>query len=136
MQEFNVSDEHAGKRLDVFLSSQFPNFTRSTISKLVDDDFYTFIPRDKRVETNLCKMLYFNFDNIMPAQNFLNYLKTNFARFCLSIYKLNMNLHRGELKSVPWLDFTQEWTDEKLYKYFLLTKEEIDFIEKNIPKYY
>jgi site-specific DNA-methyltransferase (adenine-specific) len=37
---------------------------------------------------------------------------------------------------IPLLDFTQEWTDEKLYKEFNLTEEEIKFIEKNIPKYY
>jgi dTDP-glucose pyrophosphorylase len=43
---------------------------------------------------------------------------------------------RGELEIIPWLDFTQEWTDEKLYKEFNLTEEEIKFIEKHIPKYY
>jgi hypothetical protein len=34
------------------------------------------------------------------------------------------------------MDFTQEWSDKKLYKYFDLTPTEIDFIEKVIPKYY
>ena len=33
------------------------------------------------------------------------------------------------LTFVPMQDFTQEWTDEKLYKKYGLTQEEIDFIE-------
>ncbi len=47
-----------------------------------------------------------------------------------------MNVNRGELKAVPWLDFKQEWDDKKLYHYFNLSKKEIEFIEKNIPNYY
>jgi hypothetical protein len=37
---------------------------------------------------------------------------------------------------IPWLDFSREWTDEDLIKEFELTKEEVDFINKHIPKYY
>ena len=55
---------------------------------------------------------------------------------CLSIYKINSETANGELEAVPWLDFTQEWTDEKLYKHFNLTQDEINFIEENIPDYY
>ena len=50
--------------------------------------------------------------------NFLKFLKTNFVRFCLSINKNNSQLECGEMSLIPWLDFTQEWTDEKLYKHF------------------
>jgi hypothetical protein len=54
----------------------------------------------------------------------------------MTIYKNNQNQHRGELALIPWLDFSKEWTDEKLYKHFNISEEEIIFIEKNIPKYY
>lgn len=37
---------------------------------------------------------------------------------------------------IPWLDFSKEWNDEKLYKYFNLSEDEIKFIEKIIPNYY
>jgi hypothetical protein len=38
---------------------------------------------------------------------------------------------------IPWLDFSQRiGTDDKLYKEFDLTEEEVKFIEKHIPKYY
>ena len=33
---------------------------------------------------------------------------------------------------VPIQDFTQEWSDEKLYKKYCLTKDEIEFIESMI----
>jgi hypothetical protein len=42
----------------------------------------------------------------------------------------------GELKAVPYMDFSQEWTDEKLYKYFKLSKEEVQFIESYIGDWY
>jgi hypothetical protein len=108
-------------------------------SKMVMDDFYTFIQKkdeSKHIGEKTDYKLKFGFDTLAEAENFLNYLKSNFARFSVSIYKTSQTFHGGELEVVPWLDFTQEWTDEKLYKYFDLTEEEIKFIEKNIPKYY
>jgi len=104
--------------------------------KIFNDDFFTFIPKDKKIDTKPTHTIYFSFETIESSKIFLNYLKTNFARFSLSIYKINTQQDEGELKSVPWLDFSQEWTDEKLYKYLNLTPEEIKFIETNIPKYY
>jgi len=104
--------------------------------KIFDDDFYTFIPRDKTVDKKVTHDIYFTFNTEKEANNFIAYLKTKFARFALSIYKINSQLIKGELAAVPWLDFSENWTDEKLYKYFNLSKEEIDFIEDNIPNYY
>jgi len=45
-------------------------------------------------------------------------------------------LECGEMELIPWLDFSVEWTDEKLYKEFNLTEKEIEFINKHIVKYY
>jgi hypothetical protein len=104
-------------------------------TQMVADSFTTIISRKFVIERSP-KQQPFTFSTEEYANNFLLYLKTNFARFCMSIYKNNQNQHRGELSIIPWLDFTQEWTDEKLYKEFDLTEEEIKFIEKNIPKYY
>ena len=104
--------------------------------KLYKDDFYTIVTKDDIPTTEHTKHLWFGFKNENEATNFLQYLKTNFVRFCLSIYKNNSQVCRGELEIVPYLDFTQEWTDEKLYKEFNLTQEEINFINTHIPKYY
>ena len=105
-------------------------------NKIFSDDFYTFVPRDRKVDTERSDMLYFCFDDEVNAENFLGYIKGKFARFALSIYKINMALHRGELKAIPWLDFNEGWNNEKLYKHFELSEDEIEFIEENIPNYY
>jgi len=99
------------------------------------EGFYTMVTKDLDVSLQ-GKQQPVSFNTINEANNFLKYIKTNFVRFCLSVYKNNGNLHRGELALIPFLDFTQEWTDEKLYEHFNLTQEEIAFIEKVIPKYY
>lgn len=105
-------------------------------NRMFEDDFYTFIPKGKGVDNQPTHAIYFSFKSKNEAENFIKYLKTNFARFSLSIYKMNTNSNRGELKAVPWLDFSQEWTDEKLFKHFKLTPEQSNFINNNIPKYY
>ena len=112
------------------------NVNKKSDSIMIQDDFYTFIPKDTKISNENKKHMFFSFDSNEKAENFLNYLKTDFARFCLSIFKSNSQLDRGELEIIPYLDFSQEWSDEKLYKDFDLTEQEIKFIENNIPKYY
>jgi hypothetical protein len=113
---------------------------RGNVDKInmVSKDFYTFVPKDLGVVKKNSKHAYYEFDTKKEANNFLNFLKTDFARFSLSIYKYKSHLSGtgGELKSVPYLNYNEEWTDKKLYKYFKLTKKEIKFIESVIPKYY
>ena len=104
-------------------------------TNMLKNDFYTMVTRDSKV-TSEKKQQFFCFDDEISANNFLLYLKTNFARFCFSIYKNNQNLHRGELKIIPWLDFSKKWTDEDLIREFNLTNDEVEFINKKIPKYY
>jgi hypothetical protein len=109
----------------------------SSKTKITADDFYTFLARDYQLqkEKSNLRQNCFGFQTEQEAQNFINYLKTNFARRALSLYKINSQLSTGELKAVPWLDFSQEWSDEKLAKEFELTQEEIDFVNE-IPQYY
>ena len=79
---------------------------------------------------------FLGFETIELAKNGFEYLKTKFARFCLSLYKMNQHLDRGELKIVPYMDFSQEWTDEKLFDYFELTQDEKQFINTYIQNWY
>lgn len=112
---------------------------RGNVSKngnLTKNDFYTMITRDEKVSTTKNKHLYFGFETENEAKNFITYIKSKFTRFCLSIYKNNSQLCRGELDIIPWLDFRQEWTDEKLRKEFNITDKEWEFIESVIPDYY
>jgi len=106
---------------------------------MLKNDFYTIVTKDLKVSQEKRKQrekTQASFKNEIEANNFLDYIKTTFCRFCLSILKNNQNTYCGEMEMIPWLDFTQEWTDDKLFRYFDLTIEEIEFINKNIVKYY
>lgn len=73
-----------------------------------------------------------NFANKEEAYNALRYLKTKFARFLLLQGVSSINLSKDKFLFVPVQDFTQEWTDAKLYEKYGLTTEEINFIESMI----
>lgn len=47
-------------------------------------------------------------------------------------YLSGINLTKDRYCFVPTQDFTQEWTDNKLYEKYSLTAEEIEFIESMI----
>ena len=66
------------------------------------------------------------------CENIISYIKTRFFRYLVSIKKKTQNGPRGVYQFVPLQDFNEEWTDEKLYKKYGLTQEEIDFIESMI----
>ncbi len=131
-------DNHRKEKIKNFVINiaEIRGHTSRDPNKIFENDFYTLLPEDRKIETKKTHPIYFSFEEEYQAKNFLNYLKTNFVRFCLSIYKINTQLIKGEIAAIPWLDFSKEWTDEKLYIYFNLSKDEIEFIEKNIPGYY
>jgi hypothetical protein len=103
--------------------------------KIHKDDFFTFISSENQVCSgrNPKYNIWFEFETREEAENFLRYIKTDFARMCLALVKRDQNLKLGTL---PWIDFTQEWTDKKLYKHFGITKKEQEFIKEIIPPYY
>ena len=107
-------------------------------SLMPKDNFYTFLDKKAVVEEkeNPKYDLWFKFQTEEEGKNFISFLKTDFARFSLAMYKFAQSLNNGELRFVPTLDFTQEWTDEKLYKHFEITKKEQAFIKEIIPPYY
>jgi hypothetical protein len=79
---------------------------------------------------------YFSFKTEIEAKNCDLYLFTKFAIFLRRLNEIGRMCNSPVFRFIPLLDFTQEWSDEKLYEYFQLTQDEIAFIEKNIPKYY
>jgi len=70
------------------------------------------------------------------AENVYTYCTTKFTQFALSLLKFTTNNHRGELKSIPVVDFADVWTDKKLFDLFELTQDEIDFINEFIGDFY
>jgi len=73
-----------------------------------------------------------SFDNELCTNNLANYLKTRFCRFLVSTILLTQNITKGKFAFVPLQDFSESWTDEKLYAKYGLTEEEIAFIESMI----
>ena len=78
----------------------------------------------------------FGFITDTEIDNFLAYVNTDFARFCLALLKAGKNAAVGEMELIPWLDFTQAWDDEKLFKHFDVNKDTQDYIRKFLPDYY
>ncbi|MBL8005325.1 MAG: Eco57I restriction-modification methylase domain-containing protein [Candidatus Kapabacteria bacterium] len=72
------------------------------------------------------------FQNKEEAFNLANYLKTKFCRFLVGTILLTQHISKDKFQFVPMQDFTEEWTDEKLYKKYGLTEEEIAYIESII----
>ena len=96
-------------------------------------DFYEFTsPRldiAKSTKTS-CGHRTVNFETEEESINFFNSLQTKFYMFINRCIKRDMH--------VPWWyapylgDYTRQWTDADLYKYFNLTPEEITIIEDEI----
>lgn len=87
--------------------------------------------------------LYFAFNTEKELNNFINYIKTDFVRVCLMLTKTNANLHRGELKYIPWLDFSDavfskspKEIDDYLFKKYNISNDIRKHIEEILPDYY
>jgi len=111
--------------------------------RFVNDDFYTLVVRDSpKVNHGIRKALSdrggpaFGFKTSRERDNFLSYLCTDFARFCLSLLKNKLDVDCGEMTVIPWLDFTQTWDDEKLFAHFGINQETQDYIRSFLPDYY
>lgn len=71
-------------------------------------------------------------DSKAEALNLKAYLETRFARFLVLQAVSSIHLSREKFIFLPLQDFTKSWSDEKLYKKYNLTKEEIAFIESMV----
>ena len=72
------------------------------------------------------------FSSEKEALNCLKYIKTKFFRALLFYNRHSLNISRESFDLIPMQDFKEEWDDEKLYKKYNLTDQEIEFIENNI----
>lgn len=72
------------------------------------------------------------YDNELESINLQKYLSTRFVRFLLAQSISGMDISRDKFRFVPTQDFTQEWTDKKLYIKYNISPEEIEFIETMI----
>lgn len=72
------------------------------------------------------------FDNKKQAENMALFLRSKFCRFLVSTVLMTQNIAKDAFRFVPIQDVNKTWTDEKLYKTFRLTKEEINFIDSMV----
>ena len=72
------------------------------------------------------------FESKSLVDNVLRYINTKFFHFLVSLVKNTQEARRTVYQFVPTQDFRQSWTDEKLYRKYGLTKDEIAFIESKI----
>ncbi|MFN4006461.1 MAG: Eco57I restriction-modification methylase domain-containing protein [Chitinophagaceae bacterium] len=66
------------------------------------------------------------------ANNVVSYLHSKFLRFLVYLKTSTQDVPPKAYFFVPMQDFAEPWTDEKLYKKYGLTEEEIAFIESMI----
>lgn len=72
------------------------------------------------------------FKNRKEAENLAKYLTTRFLRFLVLLNKPTQHATSKVYTFVPIQDFSEPWSDEKLYKKYGLTEDEIAFIESMI----
>ena len=66
------------------------------------------------------------------AENVLSYIQTKFFRMLVLLNKPTQHATSKVYRFVPLIDFNEPWTDEKLYKKYGLTNDEIAFINSMI----
>jgi len=66
------------------------------------------------------------------CKNAISYISTRFFRFLAMLKKVTQSTTRSVYTLVPQQDFNQSWSDEKLYKKYGLSDDEIAFIESMI----
>jgi len=84
---------------------------------------------------NICTETYLLIDMFSsrePAERLLEYVKSRFFRFLLSIKTPTHNLSQKCFEFVPALPMDRIWNDEILYDFFDLTDQEIAHIESKI----
>jgi site-specific DNA-methyltransferase (adenine-specific) len=72
------------------------------------------------------------FGTEQEARNCFSYVVTRLFRFLLAVRSSAQDLARSAYQFVPLQDFSKSWTDQKLYKKYGLTADEIAYIEKLI----
>jgi site-specific DNA-methyltransferase (adenine-specific) len=72
------------------------------------------------------------FDEPEKAGNLATYLATRFLRFLVLLNKPAQHATSKVYKYVPVQDFSESWSDEKLYAKYGITEDEIAFIESMV----
>lgn len=126
-EEQVLNNQHLITRFKVLVSKASPGgdeYPHSIVSQPIISE-----PNSVCTETYLVIK---DVDTLEQSKNLVSYIKTRFFRFMMSLVKNNQNISKACYQFVPLQDFSESWTDEKLYKKYGLTEDEIAFIESMI----
>ena len=166
-KKLNYSYSDSNSDNDRLIKLEKPIIKSSMIRGHVDqktgqkcDDFYTLISNnEKEIRENVLEntrnlnvktksgknkiVLYFLCEDEYEQRNLLNYMMTDFCRACLLLIKTNSSLNNGELKYIPWFDFSDEHfsqtpreIDDWLFEKYNISDEIRQHIEEILPDYY
>ena len=71
-------------------------------------------------------------DTETQALNLQKYMCCKFTRYMLRLTYSSMHVAKNNFLLVPMQDWNKEWTDEKLYKKYNLSEDEISVIESTM----
>jgi hypothetical protein len=84
-------------------------------------------------EPNTCcsetYIVFWPFKSESESKNFISYVNTSFFHFLVTLQKNTMMAPKWVYSFVPMQDFSQSWSDDKLFKKYKLSKGEIEFIK-------
>lgn len=72
------------------------------------------------------------FDDEQICKNVCSYINTKFFHFFVGLKKITQDATKSVYQLVPMQDFSEPWTDEKLYAKYGLDTDEIAFIESMV----
>lgn len=79
-------------------------------------------------------IIYGPFDTKVEADNCARFMSTKFFHFLLGQLKNTQQMAPNLFKFVPLLNFSEEWTDKKLYEKYGLDEDEIAYIAQTVSK--
>lgn len=69
------------------------------------------------------------------GRNFIDYIRSNLMQFIVSEQRFHHGmLNTRVISSIPQIDLNRKWSNQELYDYFELSKDEVDFIEARFSK--
>lgn len=76
-----------------------------------------------------------SFETKEEAEKLISYLQTDFARYLLGVRKLTQDIPKDRWAWVPYMSLNKKWTDENLFDFFNLTKQEREHVKKKIQEW-
>lgn len=76
-----------------------------------------------------------SFNSKLEAGNYIQFLKTDFARYLLGLRKLTQNISRDTWTWVPFITARNLLTNDQLYEHFELSKSEREHISKKVKEW-